>query len=112
VYYITNHVSEGDDALVENSFLKDKNYLILSIFICIILLFQNWYFGQLTNQNQELVNLNKEVLSSYKDLIDNQLKYNEDVHYMRLTAENLEKQNKELMDKTEKLNDLFFDQMY
>jgi len=112
VYYITNHLLEGDDVLVENSFLKDKNYLILSIFICSILLFQNWYFSQLTSQNQELVSLNKEVLSSYKDLIDNQLSYSEDVHYMRVTAENIEKQNNELMDKTERLNELFFGQMY
>lgn len=98
--------------LRENFILKDKNYILLVLFIFIILSFQNWYFGSLTSQNQELININKEVLSSYKELIDNHLKYSEDVHYMRITAENLEKQNKELMEKTERLNELFFDQMY
>ena len=98
--------------LGENYILKDKNYLILIGFICTILLFQNWYFSQLAYQNQEIINLNREMLSTYTNLIDTQLKYNEDVHYMRVTAENIEKQNKELMDKTEKLNEIFFDQMY
>ncbi|MBU5674868.1 hypothetical protein KQI88_00370 [Alkaliphilus sp. MSJ-5] len=98
--------------LRENFILKDKNYILLVLFIFVILSFQNWYFGSLTSQNQELININKEVLSSYKELIDNHLKYSEDVHYMRITAENLEKQNKELMEKTERLNELFFDQMY
>lgn len=112
VYYTTNHVSGGIDVLDENSVLKDKNHLILILFIFIILSFQNWYFSKLTNQNHELINLNKEVLSTYKNLLNNQLQYNEDVHYMRITAENLEKQNKELMQKTERLNDLFFQQIY
>jgi len=105
--------------LGENHILRDKNSLILIVFICIILLFQNQYLTQLNSQNQELIDLNREVLSSYKDLLDSQLKYSEDVHYMRVTAENIEKQNKEiieetenLMEKTEKLNELFFDQMY
>ena len=110
--YTTNHISGGIDVLRENFILKDKNYILLVLFIFVILSFQNWYFGSLTSQNQELININKEVLSSYKELIDNHLKYSEDVHYMRITAENLEKQNKELMEKTERLNELFFDQMY
>ncbi len=96
----------------ENFILKDKNYLILGIFISIIISFQYWYFAQLTSQNQELINLNMEVLSSYKELIDTQLTYKEDVHYMKLTVENLEKQNVELMKEAEKLNELFFGQMY
>lgn len=112
VYYITNHISGGVNVLGENSILKDKSCLTLVLFVFIILSFQNWHFSNLTNQNQELINLNKEVLSSYKDLIDNQLKYNQDVHYMRITAESLEKQNKELIEKTERLNQLFFGQMY
>lgn len=96
----------------ENYILKDKNYFILIVFIFSILLVQNWYFSQLAFQNQELINLNKEMLSTYTDLIDSQLKYNEDIHYIRVTAENLKEQNKELMDKTEKLNEIFFGQIY
>ncbi|ABW19877.1 hypothetical protein [Alkaliphilus oremlandii] len=98
--------------LNESSILKDKNYLMLGLFICIILIFQNFYFNELMAQNQELIHLNKEVLSSHKDLIENQLKYTEDVHYMRITAQNLEEQNNELMNKAERLNELFFVQMY
>lgn len=96
----------------ENHILRDKNYLILIFFVCSIILFQNWYLSKLTNQNQELINLNKEVISSYEDFLDKQLQYTEDVHYMRITAENIKKQNQDLIDKTERLNNLFFDQMY
>ena len=70
--------------------------------------FQSWHFNSLTIQNRELIDLNKEVLSSYKDLIDNHIKYSEDIHYVKSTAAHLEKQNGELMQKTEKLNALFF----
>lgn len=97
--------------LNENYILKDKNYLALILFIFIMISFQSLHFSNLTNQNQELINLNKEILLSYKDLIDNHIKYSEDICYVKSTAEHLEKQNGELMQKTEKLNDLFFNQI-
>ncbi|HZX20925.1 MAG TPA: hypothetical protein VFF25_00900 [Clostridia bacterium] len=96
--------------LNENYILKDKNYLSLILFIFVMIFFQNLHFNNLTNQNQELINLNKEILSSYKDLIDNHIRYSEDICYVKSTAEHLEKQNGELLQKTEKLNDLFFNQ--
>ncbi|HZK57372.1 MAG TPA: hypothetical protein VFD17_03590, partial [Clostridia bacterium] len=65
--------------LDENYVLKDKNYLALVLFILIMAFFQSWHFISLTNQNQELIDLNKEILLSYKDLIDNHIKYSEDI---------------------------------
>ena len=59
-------IQGGIYVLGENYILKDKNYLTIILFIFIMLSFQNWHFGSLTNQNQELIDLNKEVLSSYK----------------------------------------------
>lgn len=97
--------------LGESYILKDKNYLAIILFIFIMLSFQNWHFNNLTNQNQELINLNREVLSSYKDLIDNNIKYSENMRNMKIIAEHLEKQNNELMKNTEELNNLFFDRM-
>ena len=94
--------------LNENNVLKDKNYLALILFIFIMAFFQSWHFSSLANQNQELIDLNKEILSSYKDLIDNHINYSKDICYIKSTAEGLEKQNGELMQKTEKLNNLFF----
>lgn len=94
--------------LNENYILKDKDHLALVLFIFIMISFQSWHFTNLTNQNRELIDLNKEVLSSYKDLIDNHIKYSEDICYVKSTAQHLEKQNKELVQKTEKLNELFF----
>lgn len=81
------------------------------LFIFIMISFQSLNFNNLVYQNQELINLNREILSSYKDLIDNHIKYSEDICYVKSTAEHLEKQNGELMQKTEQLNDLFFNQI-
>jgi len=96
--------------LNENYILKDKNYLALILFIFIMISFQSWHFSSLTTQNRELIDLNKEVLSSYKDLIDNHIRYSENICYVKSTAEHLEKQNEELMQKTERLNNFFFSQ--
>ncbi len=96
--------------LNENYILKDKNYLALILFIFIMISFQSWHFSSLTTQNRELIDLNREVLSSYKDLIDNHIKYSENICYVKSTAEHLEKQNEELMQKTERLNNFFFSQ--
>ncbi len=107
---MTNNFIGGIYMLNENYILKDKNYLALMLFIFIMISFQSWHFSSLAAQNQELININKEVLSSYKDLIDNHIKYSEDVCYVKSTAEHLEKQNKELIQKTERLNNFFFNQ--
>ncbi len=95
--------------VTESYAFKERNYLAVILVIFIMLSFQNWYFNSLTSQNQELINLNKEVLSSYKDLIDNTLKHSENIGHMKTIAEHLEKQNNELMKNTESLNNLFFD---
>ncbi len=96
--------------LNENYILEDKNHLALILFIFVIISFQSWHFSRLTCQNRELINLNKEVLSSYKDLIDHHITYSKDIRYVKTTAEHLEKQNDGLIQKTEKLNNLFFNQ--